>query len=391
MRVSLINIIIFLVFIACNFNSLDENIDSFKLTYTYEINLDRYTSPVEEYFQYVPDWNGEEVIAFHVRKKNVIKLYDLNTGKLLEELNYNDIGPDTLPNMYDFYILNKDTIFFNRRYHYELFQLDNSLKVVNQFKFLKEDEKIDPVSLIPLSGETFLIMFNHNKIFRVIGDKIFVRGVPDKNPDLLSFYQVDCNLVSVDLKTNEFVRLLGYPDKMKQDVWGGFAGELFSDYSYKKDQFCLSYAGDELVHLINKEGEFLSNFPAYPKNFKTITPILAPASESEKAYLAHYFEQFIFGSVLHDDYRDMIYRIALEPIPGNDDILLMDPLYRPRNMVVMAFDSKQDYRKVGEMRLLQSEKGVFLDRCFVNEKGLNITYVDLENEDKLYFKTFVVE
>lgn len=87
----------------------------------------------------------------------------------------------------------------------------------------------------------------------------------------------------------------------------------------------------------------------------------------------------------------MIYRIALEPIPENDDMLLMDPLYRPRNMVVMAFDSKQDYKKVGEMRLQQSEKGVYLDRCFVNEKGLNITYVDLENEDKLYFKTFVVE
>jgi hypothetical protein len=46
---------------------------------------------------------------------------------------------------------------------------------------------------------------------------------------------------------------------------------------------------------------------------------------------------------------------------------------------------------VAEMRLKKSEKGVYLDRCFVNAKGFNITYVDLENEDKLYFKTFVVE
>ena len=56
----------------------------------------------------------------------------------------------------------------------------------------------------------------------------------------------------------------------------------------------------------------------------------------------------------------------------------------------MAFDGT-NYNKITEMRLVQSDKGVYLDRCFVNEKGLNIAYVDMGNEDKLYFKTFVLE
>ncbi|MFT4856478.1 MAG: precorrin-2 methylase, partial [Planctomycetota bacterium] len=106
---------------------------------------------------------------------------------------------------------------------------------------------------------------------------------------------------------------------------------------------------------------------------------------------SHWQDNDLFGSIHWDPYRKLIYRIMEEPNVNYNKDMLRDPLERARNMVVMAFDTKQDYRKVAEMRLKKSEKGVYLDRCFVNEKGFNITYVDLENEDKLYFKTFLVE
>ena len=69
---------------------------------------------------------------------------------------------------------------------------------------------------------------------------------------------------------------------------------------------------------------------------------------------------------------------------------LNDPLFKPRNMIVMAFDAVS-FDKKAEMKLRQSDSGVFLDRCFVNEKGLNIFYLDFEDEDKLFFKTFLLD
>ena len=131
-------------------------------------------------------------------------------------------------------------------------------------------------------------------------------------------------------------------------------------------------------------------FSAYPEKFIPIKPLPAQARDNDSAFLAHFNDQYIFGSILYDGFRDIIYRVVLEPNPEYGDVFLKDPLYKPRNMVVMALDGT-NYNKIAEMRLVQSDKGAYLDRCFVNEKGLNIAYVDLNIEDKLYFKTFRVE
>jgi hypothetical protein len=391
MKGILVYVLFFLPLIACNPSTGSINLEGFKLIDNYEINLDRYTSPVEEFFQYVPSWKGKEMIAFHVRKANAIKLYDLFSGELVEELVYSENGPNALPNIYDFHIHDQDHIFLNRRYHYKLLIVDADLNIKNEFYFLKNNEKIDPNSGIPLSGDSFLLVFNEKELFRKIGSHIFVNGVPDKNADYSSSYEVNCLLVSLDLETKDIKRLLGYPKTIKGNAWGVFHANLYSDFIESTQKFILGYAADESLYFSDNKGEFLENIPAYPKNFKKIEPLPGYARNNDKAYLAHYNEQFVFGSVLYDEYRDLIYRIALEPNPDYGDVFIKDPLFKPRNMIVMAFDPKRDYQKVGEMRLEQTEKGVYLDRCFVNEKGLNITYVDLENEDKLYFKTFVVE
>uniref|UniRef100_UPI002714B28F DUF4221 family protein n=1 Tax=Cecembia rubra TaxID=1485585 RepID=UPI002714B28F len=320
-----------------------------------------------------------------------IKLYDLKTGELAEELKYSENGPNALPNIYDFHIHDQDHIFLNRRYHYKLLLVDSDLNIKSEFYFLDDDEKIDPNSGIPLSGDSFLLVFNEKELFRKFGDQIIVNGVPDKNADYSSSYEVNCLLVNLDLESKEIKRLLGYPKTMKGNAWGVFHANLYSDFIKSSNKFLLSYAADESLYLSEYNGQFLEKIPAHPKNFKRIEPLPGFARNNDRAYLSHYNEQYIFGSVLYDRFRELIYRIALEPNPDYGDVFVKDPLFRPRNLVVMAFDPNQEYKKVAELRLLQSKKGVYLDRCFVNEKGLNINYVDLENEDKLYFKTFVVE
>ena len=136
-------------------------------------------------------------------------------------------------------------------------------------------------------------------------------------------------------------------------------------------------------------GRFKMEFEATPNNYKEILSISTSAN-NEAAYLAYFNEQFRFGSVLYDPYRKLIYRIALEPNPNYGMEFINDPLFKPRNMVVMAFDAAS-FDKKAEMELRQSDAGAFLDRCFVNERGLNIFYMDFANEDKLFFKTFLLD
>lgn len=228
-----------LLMIACSEKKQEESLGVFREVNTYQLDLDRFTSPVEDHYQYVTNWRGEEAYAFHIEAKGQIKLYSLATGALLETLPYALNQPNLQYGIHDFYILNEDSIFLNRRRAYKVYLIDSAYEIIKTLNFMSENN--------------------------------------------------------------------------------------------------------------------------------------------------------IFGPIHWDPFRNMIYRIMEEPNEDYVPNLLRDPIQRARNMVVMAFDPNQEYKKVAEMRLKKTEKGLFLDRCFVNEKGLNITYLDLENEDKLYFKTFVVE
>ncbi|RZS96106.1 uncharacterized protein DUF4221 [Cecembia calidifontis] len=388
----LLPILIFsLLNLNCSGEANNKDNRQFVASGEYRIDLDQFTSPVEEYFQFVPSWRGNDAIAFHIRKKGEIKLYDLKSGKLTESLKYADDGPNAFQNIYDFHIHDEDHIFLNRKYHYKTHLVNKDFELKKTYGFLEPGTKLDPSSGIPLASDTFLPIFDHNKIIKKNKNGFIVSGFADVNRSSPKAFAVNCLLVEVNEKTGEIKRLLGYPLKMKGKAWGTFHGNLYTFHSELTDMFYLSFAADEELYLAENGLNILNSFEAKPTGFKPIKPIPPSAANSDKAYLNHYNEQYIFGSVLYDEYRDLVYRIALEPNPDYGDVFVKDPLYRPRNMVVMAFDPDQDYKKVAEMRLVQSGKGVYLDRCFVNEKGLNITYVDLENEDKLYFKTFLVE
>ncbi|MCH7400001.1 DUF4221 domain-containing protein [Belliella sp. DSM 107340] len=380
-------LICFLSF-GCDGKVDGEGIKVFKEVHQYMLDLDRYTSPVEEYIQYVPNWKGKQVFAVHARKMFEIKFYDLESGELMESLLYSPDGPKAFSNIYDFHIHDEENIFLNRRYYYKTHLVNQHFDLIKTFEFLDPGTKVDPVSGIPLSGDTFLPMFNHNKILKKFPEKLILNTSPDMSSYYPKKFYTDCLLIEVDIESGEVNRVKGYPEKMHGKAWGVLLSYLYSDYSERKKQYFLGYAADEELYVENDKFERIASFSAKPEKFKEIKAIPVNAVFNDPVYMTHYNEQFVFGSVLYDEHRDLIYRIALEPNPNYGDTYTKDPLHEPRNMIVMAFDS--NYEKIAEMRLEQSEDGVYLDRCFVNEKGLNITYVDLNNEDKLYFKTFLI-
>lgn len=390
MKFAFISVFILGLF-SCTEKKGEEIPTAFREVHSYQLNLDRFTSPVEDYYQYVKNWKGQEAYAFHVMGKEEIKLYSLGNGALIETVSYGDNQPNLQSGIHDLYILNEDSIFLNRRRAYKVYLINQEFDIVKTMDFMGGNDEIDPNTGWPKSKETFMPVWSRNRFFRKIGDKIFISGAPNIIASSVDAFNTKTLLNSYSLETEEITPLLGYPEKMQGNIWGEFFNLVFSDYNPEEDFFVHSYAADERVYITDRAMNVIHDFEAYPKGYKKVPPLTIKEIENSDALLSHWQDNDLFGSIHWDPYRKLIYRIMEEPNVDYTIDLLRDPIERARNMVVMAFDTKQDYRKVAEMRLKKSEKGVYLDRCFVNEKGFNITYVDLENEDKLYFKTFLVE
>lgn len=389
MRFTFISLFILGLF-SCAEKNGDEITATFREVHSYQLNLDRFTSPVEDYYQYIKNWKGQEAYAFHVMAKEEIKFYSLENGALIETLSYGENQPNLQSGVYDFHILNEDSIFLSRRRAYKVYLINQEFDIVKTMDFMGGNDEIDPNTGWPNSKDTFLPVWSRNRFFRKIGDKVFIAGAANFDSRFPDGTYTKTMLNSYSLLTDEISNLLGYPEKMQGKAWGGF-DMVYSDYNPEEDLFVHGYAADERVYITDRAMNLIHDFEAYPKGFRNVPPLTVKEVESNDAYSSHWQDNDLFGSIHWDPYRKLIYRIMEEPNLNYNKDMLLDPLERARNMVVMAFDAKQDYRKVAEMRLKKSEKGVYLDRCFVNEKGFNITYVDLENEDKLYFKTFLVE
>ena len=380
-----------LLIIACSEKKQEESVGVFREVNTYHLDLDRFTSPVEDHYQYVTNWKGEEAYAFHIEAKGQIKLYSLATGALLETLPYALNQPNLQYGIQDFYILNEDSIFLNRRRAYKVYLIDSQFEIIRTLSFMPEDDEIDKNTGWPKSKDTFLPVWNRNRFFKKIGEDIFLSGAPNFDSRFAESNFTKTRLNSYSLNSDRITPLLGYPEEMQGKAWGEFFNLVYLDYCPDGNFFVISYAADERVYVTDKSMRVIREFDAFPQHFKKVPPLSKKEVENSDAYRAHWQENNIFGPIHWDPYRNLIYRIMEEPNEDYIPNLLRDPIQRARNMVVMAFDPKQNYKKVAEMRLKKTAKGLFLDRCFVNEKGLNITYVDLENEDKLYFKTFLVE
>ncbi|MCH7409120.1 DUF4221 domain-containing protein [Belliella sp. DSM 111904] len=376
---------------SCAGNQSSEPELSFKEIHTYEIHLDRFTSPVEEYFQYLSDWKGKEAYAFHVEAKGQIKLYSLETGELIESIAYAENQPNLQTGIHEFFILNEDSIFLNRRRAYKMYLINKEFDIVQTLDFFLENDEIDKNTGWPKSKEAFMPVFSRNRLFRKIEDKVYVSGAPNINAVFAEATSVKTLLNSKSLVNGETQSLLGFPEKLQGKGLGEYYGKVLMDYSYDEDFFLLSYAADEKAYLANRELNIIEEFDAFPKNYKKAPPLSSKEIENNDAYRSHYQNHHIFGSIHWDPFRKLIYRIVEEPNKNYKPGLLRDPIHRARNMTIMAFDPKQNYRKIAQLLVEKSENGTYLDRCFVNEKGFNITYVSNENEDKLYFKTYLVE
>jgi len=352
----------------------------------YSISLDHHTSPVEEYSQYLPSWKGQEAFALHVRIKDQVKIYSLETGQLFDSIKYESSGPRALPGIYDFHIVNPNTIFLNQRYGYKLYMVNDAVEILQEYNFLPDNVPLDPVSKIPQSNQSFLPVFDNHRLAKKIGTSLYLTGSPDRNFYAVDYVEAENLIVKLDLLTGEFASVQDFPEMFKGSAWGPFHLQHFGFYCENKDEFIISFGADENIYFKDKEFNLLASHQATSTMMEGIRPITA--GSSAERYYDHYMTTPVFGPVLYDRFQNLYYRIGKLPRENYEPFRMKDPLLNPRDLMVLVFDG--DFSKVSELVVRQPDEGIYHDLFFVNKKGLNIGYVDFQDEDKLIFKTFAV-
>jgi hypothetical protein len=168
MRFTFISLLILGLF-SCAEKNGDEITSSFREVNTYQLNLDRFTSPTEDYYQYVKNWKGQEAYAFHVSGKGQIKLYNMGDGALIETLDYDENQPNLQSGVYDFHILNEDSIFLSRRRAYKVYLINRDFEIIKKMDFMRGSDEIDPKTGWPKNKDTFLPVWSKALAGRCLG------------------------------------------------------------------------------------------------------------------------------------------------------------------------------------------------------------------------------
>jgi hypothetical protein len=353
-----------------------------------ELKLDRFTSPAERYSQFHPNWNGKEVFAVHVKDQNVIKIYDLKSGQLEEELSYATEGPQAIPSVYYFHLHNEDSIFLSQSHHYKLTLTNKGMEPVNVFNLLPDEVEIDPETLGPTSENFGILTADSKRPLTILENKVIGHLMPFMSP-----YRTDASLIDGLFIQKGFLDgsmnfKVGYPQEMQGKIWGPMHGLFFSCFNKNNNQFIMSFAASENLQVYDHQLNYLFSSKANASKFKSIRPMSKPDSDPE-VYKEYYMNQPVYGGIYHDVKNDIFYRIGRYPNgddydPYKSDYL--DPMANPRDLVIIALN--KDLNKIAEHTIKQPQDGVYFDVSFANENGLYISFVDFNDEDKLYFKNF---
>lgn len=98
----------------------------------------------------------------------------------------------------------------------------------------------------------------------------------------------------------------------------------------------------------------------------------------------NYFEQYEYGPVLYDKYRDLYYRFLLRPVEFGNAAKTGEFPPPKKTITVLIFG--ETFRKVDEMELPNDVSYNYM-HCFVMKDGLAIK-VSSDDDDCMSFKVF---
>lgn len=325
-------------------------------------------------------------LLFLNRYANEIKIYDLNTGKVMDSIQFQPEGPESVGRIYDFHIHNKDSIFLNDRYGYKIHLVDKKAKKINSFSILPENTVFDKGG-IPQAQRTALTMFGIYSPARVLNDYLYVSSSPDRDLMEPDFYDSEELGIRINLNTRKYEYLMGYPESHKNNIWGVDFSKVYSTFNEDENLFVYSFPIDENIYTTSNHQSFdrhLYNSISFPK----VKPMAKPDRDFSVYYKYTKFNS-AYVNILYDSHRKLYYRLGRYKVREEDYTAPTTSLANPQDIVIIVHDAS--FNKIYEETIKQPADGQIIPQMsFVNQAGLNIAFVDYSNEDKLNFIRFKV-
>ena len=380
-----------LVYLIFTLISCENKITEMRNDYLFSINhsnynvfLDYYTSNFEMASQYLPDWRGTEAFAFLNRKNNQIKIYNLNTGLLTDSIQYQNDGPNGVGSIYEFHIHNEDSVFLNAKYSYNIFLIDKLSNIVNSYSLIPEDVEFD-VGGIPKGTPTALVLMPvwHRPV--LIDHFLYINSSPDRDPMKPDYYDSHELMLRLNLENGKYEYLTGYPDRYKGKIWGVDFGDVYSAYNNNDGSFVLSFPLEDYVY----ETKDFKSFEKHVFRSSLVSEV-KPMSKPTKdfsIYYKYFKDNSAYGTILYDPNNKFYFRIGNLQVHDNDYREPTDALSNPQDFTIIVSDDS--FKLLHEEKFRQPSHGQYVPRMsFVNDSGLNIAFVDYNNEDKLTFVNF---
>lgn len=334
--------------------------------YSYTLYLDSTTTPESTNLQYIVS-DDNETLAYWNKVDASIVYFNLKDGRIVKKQPIPRTGPNANGTS-NFFILTPDSIFTTD---------------YSNLKFINGQSEI--LAVFPTSNPGEFkhtpdpYIWNCSPMFHTQGHvyfQVYVGGVFDQN-----------NMAKVNLTTSELEYFSEYPDFYQKAYWRG--GFEFMDFTFneKERMVIQSYSADHYLRSIKLDnlGKVNKHF-AGVSTFGTIKPprmsMTEPGHEKDEK---KFKLQPSFGPVFYDQYNEVYYRFAYDPIT-EPEFESNDPK-RSKVKPVRIIILDKSLTKVGETRIDRFKYE--LNMTFVSKKGLCLKRINEANEDIVQFDVFI--
>lgn len=182
---------------------------------------------------------------------------------------------------------------------------------------------------------------------------------------------------SIDLNDHNITYQTEYPDKIYGEDANWEGGLQTSVYVTTRSDGAKLYSFPPSHDILIRKGSNYEWKYGGSNKAKTIKSIDKPIKKtSNKDMVNNYLYQDMYGALLYDEYRDLIYRYITFSLPESE--AKDNPL--DKNVGIIVMDNELNY--IGEV-LLGSGHNWNVNNSFITKEGLNIEYINSQDDEDI--------
>ena len=304
---------------------------------------------------------------------NKIQLFDVNSGKIVKNLQFEREGPNGVSDIFGFQVQSLDSIYLFSLGSRVIFLTDTTAQIIQQTKFEL------PESVYNL----FMSRSYYNSPPRISDGKLYGKTRFDVDIKTITQEKLDQLplLAGIDLKDGS-VESLSY--HFPSDYLNSGQKQLEASIVQTGEKTVVSFLGDHRLYVSKNLNEPLQPIEGQSQFLDQTLPSFSKDASSME-FAKYGMASSRYGSLIYDPFRDLYYRFAFPTLDLNEMEELRNLMSEPGPFVLMVFDA--DLKFLTERKF---EAGsYFQDNFFVTKDGLYLSINHPQNPgNKEDFMTF---